>query len=238
MPPPFVAEFEKINNNKKIELGFFTGDLIHFPDKIPYWEKAMEDIANFNCETHIAPGNHEVAVKNNFEKYIGRYHYAFEKNNDLFIILNGNENNWNIEGEQLQFLKKTIAEKTANNDHIFIFIHQLIWWQENTEFGKCTSNSFMSKSYALNFHEELLPLLYAIKKPVYLFAGDVGAHEDRCSIFYHKIKHVTLLASGMGNYKTDNYLIVDVFKNGNVGVNIIGLNCETGNNCLGKIEDY
>ncbi|MEO1260383.1 MAG: metallophosphoesterase [Bacteroidota bacterium] len=235
--PPFQQEFQKINNNKNIELGFFTGDLVHFPEP-EYWEAALEDLHKINCETHIAPGNHETYHPHLFEKYIGKYYYAFEKNNDLFIILNGNENGWNIEGEQLSFLKNTIAEKAGKAKHVFIFIHQIIWWQKNTEFGKCTPNSFMHMAKTLNFHQEILPFLKTIPKPVYLFAGDVGVFPDKPSLFHHKTNNVYLLASGMGNNKTDNYLIADVFENGEIKINVIGLNCEEGFECLGEIENY
>ena len=90
----------------------------------------------------------------------------------------------------------------------------------------------------LNFHQEILPFLKTIPKPIYLFAGDVGVFPNKSSLFHHQINNVTLLASGMGNNKTDNYLVVDIFENGEVKINVVGLNCEDGFDCLGKIEDY
>ncbi len=235
--PPFVKEVQKINKNKNIELGFFTGDIVRL-SKPAYWEAALKDIDKFNCETHVAPGNHDVYHKNLYEKNLNRYYYAFEKNNDLFIVLDGNEGNWNIEGEQLLFLTKTLSEKAEKAGHVFIFVHQLIWWQDKTEFGRCRPNSFMGKADTLVFHQKILPLLLDAQKPVYVFAGDVGVYKDKCSVSNHQIKNVSLVASGMGNHKTDNYLIINVLEDGKVEINIIWLNCETGNDCFGGIEDY
>ncbi len=236
--PPFVAEFEKLNRHETLKFGVLTGDLIHFPDKAPYWEKAFEDIGRLNCEVHIVPGNHEVADRTFFRKYIDRNYYAFTENQDLFVVLDGNEDGWNIEGEQLAFLENTLEKQADSVHRIFLFVHQLIWWKEATVFAGCQPNSLMSKSDTLHFHDKILPLLQRSLKPVYLFAGDVGAYEERCSVFHHKLKNVTLLASGMGNYETDNYLLVDILKNGDVKINLVALNCDRGFGCMGDIEDY
>ncbi len=235
--PPFVEIFPLLNQNIDLAFGFLTGDIVRFSWEA-YWKAVQKELGQLNCQIHLAPGNHDIGNRELFDKYYDETFYSFEHGNDLFIILDGNKSNWNIEGKQFAFLKSELSNKATKASHTFIFIHQLIWWKENTEYGECKPNSFMGMSVTLNFHQEILPLFYALEKPVYLLAGDVGVFTNGCSVFYHKTKNVSLIASGMGNNRTDNYLMVNVLENGEVDIKIIGLNCDSGNECMGKIEDY
>ena len=195
--PPFVKTFPELNQNSDLAFGVLTGDIVRFSWE-SYWEAVQKELAQLNCDIHLAVGNHDIANKESFDKYYNKKFYSFDKGNDLFIILDGNKNNWNIEGEQLAFLRTELNKKAKTADHIFVFVHQLIWWQENTEYGVCKPNSFMGISDTLTFHQELLPLFYEINKPVFIIAGDIGVFPDACSVFYHKIKNVSLIASGNG----------------------------------------
>lgn len=235
--PPFVEAFPSIRQNEKIAFGVLTGDIVRFPNEA-YWEAVQREIRQLNCKVHLAPGNHDVANKALYNQYYPETYYAFGQGRDLCIVLDGNLSQWKIEGGQLAFLTSTLHEKASSADHIFVFVHQLIWWEKDSPYGICVPNSFQNMADSLNFHREILPLLQALEKPVFIFAGDVGVYEDRPAIFCHKTGNVTLVASGMGDGKRDHFLLVEVLENKEVAIKIRGLHCESGYECLGKIEDY
>ena len=86
--------------------------------------------------------------------------------------------------------------------------------------------------------------MVATNKPVYVFAGDVGAfsmekrkRKNPIEYSYYKEKGVSYITSGMGGGVRDNFIIIDVYNDDSVGFRLIHLNGEDINS-LGKLEDY
>ena len=235
--PPFSGQFVNLNQDKHLEFGILTGDIVHYATE-ENWGNVQRQLAQLNIKVHLAPGNHDVANRALFNKYYKQSFYSFNQGNDLFIILDPNISNWNIDGEQLAFLKKTLTEKGPQATNVFVFFHQLIWWKDELPYNKWQPNSFQGKADTLNFHSHVFPLFKSLKKPIFMFAGDVGAFAERTSIVYHQMGKTALVASGMGGEKADNFLMVNVLESGAVEIRIIGLNCEAGTDCMGKLTDY
>lgn len=234
--PPFIAQFEQLNQQKKLKFGVLTGDVARHADP-ESWPAVWKDLEGLNAKIHIAAGNHDVINRQLFEQYFPESYYAFQENKDLFIILDPNLDHWNITGEQLIFLRKQL-EEAAKYRHIFVFFHQLLWWQEGTDWGNCQPNSFQSKSDTLNFHSTILPLFKKLDNQVFLFAGDVGAVPQSSAICYLKKENISFIASGMGVDEKDNFLIIEIDGNGEINMELIGLKCQDSVNCLGNFEDY
>ena len=128
-------------------------------------------------------------------------------------MLDGNINEWNISGEQLQFLKQSLPNKKDSTNNIFIFSHQLIWQSSSKpEFKKIKPNSLEGRSNNLNFWDEVFPLFSDLTNNVYFFSGDIGAFPNGNELFYAKYLNVTFVATGMGGGMRDNFLIVSVIK--------------------------
>jgi len=236
---PFKDKFQFINENKKIELGFLLGDVVRTPG---YWDITEEDLSQLNATIYIARGNHDGALEQ-FEKRFGKSYKSFFKNQDLFIILDPNIDNWNISGEQLIFLKNVIRNKAKKAKNIFILMHQIIWWTPN-EYSKPFPNSTYGRADSVNFWNQIEPLLVKSNKPVFVFGGDLGAFssEQRNKNYpveysYFNKNNVTYIGTGMGGGSKDNFVIVDVFANGQVDFRLIHLNGDDING-LGKLEDY
>lgn len=236
---PFKNKFNYINNDENIELGFFLGDVVWKPNK---WDTALKDIAQLKPEIYYARGNHDGKLKP-FEERFGKSYKSFLKNGDLFIILDANIDNWNIDNEQLTFFRNEIRNKGLNARNIFVFTHQVIWWTNN-KFSKPFPNSIKNKDKDLNYWSVIEPLLRGLNKPVFLFAGDVGAFSKEkrgkdhiIEYAYFEHNNIKYISTGMGGGVRDNFVITDIDADGNVDFRLIHLNGDDINS-LGNLKDY
>ena len=206
--PPFKSDFEYIRDIENISFAFLTGDIV-WQSTNPDWDEVDADIRELEFPVHFAPGNHDL---NNRNLYLNRYgkdgktYYSFPFREDLFIVLDPNIDGWDISGSQLEFLKLVLAD-SAKYQNIFIFAHQLIWWDSRTSFKHVDINSFSGRKARLNFWTELAPLFIETKNDIFLFAGDVGAFETHMPVYLQR-NNLHMIASGMGGGKNDNFIIV------------------------------
>ena len=114
----------------------------------------------------------------------------------------------------------------------------MIWWEEDNVFRLALPNSLAQKAQQVNFWTEIEPLFNELDKPVYFFCGDAGANYITRSLTYYKYGDLTYVTSGMGYGEKDNFIHVEVMENNEVKLNVIGLNCAEGADCMGDIEDY
>lgn len=236
---PFKDKFGYINELEKMKLGFLLGDVVWRPNA---WPEAQEDIALLKMPVHIVRGNHDGKLED-FENKFGKSYKSFVQDKNLFIVLDPNLDKWNISGDQLVFLKNTLRNNTDEVDNIFIMAHQVLWWSKE-KLSRPLPNSLQNRADETNFWSKIDPLLKGLNKPVFLFAGDVGAFsmETRktnriIEYFYYQEGNVTYISSGMGGGVRDNIVIVDVLNDGEVNLRLIALNGEDING-LGKLEDY
>ncbi|MEE9442819.1 MAG: metallophosphoesterase [candidate division Zixibacteria bacterium] len=213
---PFVEKFDLIRNHESMSFGFLTGDVVRSANN-DAWDLVEKDIALLGIKTYIAPGNHDVKLgmsnpqRDLFQQRFGKTYFSFLYNGDLFIVLDPNLDGWNISGKQLDFLKSTLEINQNQVTNIFVFSHQLIWWDiKRLNFASIKPNSLNGRSQNTNFWDEVFPLFSSLNNKVYMFAGDVGAHPKGNELFFTKHKNVSFFASGMGGGYRDNFLIVDV----------------------------
>ena len=234
--PPFLKKFNWLNQLPDLQFGILTGDVVRRAEK-KSWETVWSELDSLNTKIHIAPGNHDKPHKALYKEQVGASYYAFSHDRDLFLILDGNDDGWNISGDQLAFLKKELS-RSSEYRYIFLFVHQLIWWKENTTWARCHPNSFQGKSDTLNFHKTILPVLQKTDNQIFIFAGDAGAVPNSPAICYFKDGHISFISSGMGVQSRDNFLLVRIDGKGDLEIEPIGLKCPSSVNCLSKLEDY
>lgn len=236
---PFKDKTGFLNQEENMAFGALLGDIVWIPD---YWPEALLDVSKFKMPIKIIRGTHEGSLKN-FEKKFGESYKSFTQNKDLFIVLDPNIDNWNISGEQLDFLKKTLLTEGVKARNIFVFTHQLLWWSKE-KLIKPRPNSVEGRAKKTNFWSEVAPLFKQTNKEIIFFAGDVGAFSKErrkrkhiIEYCYLKEDNLTFIATGMGGGVRDNFVITDVASDGAVSFRLIHLN---GNaiNSLGKLEDY
>ena len=229
--PPFVNQIPFINNYPKIEFGVLTGDVVPVSSQ-EYWDTALSDIGQLTMPIHIAAGNHDRGPV--FESMFD-YYYSFKKEEDLFIILS--PINWNIEGDQKDFLTKTIDSNYLSVNNIFIFCHELVWWSPDNKFSNVKINYPSHYPGSTNYWSEIDPFLDALPNNVVIFAGDMGATNAASPYMYYKNDNVTLIGSGMGGGKKDNIIIIEVNQKGELNYKLFGIN-EQEPFEMAKLEDY
>lgn len=234
--PPFRDKYGFISKDEHIDFGVLTGDIV-LRGTSKNWDEVDADIALLKRSVHFAVGNHDMTDRALYESRYGRTYSSFIHKGDLCIILDPNLDQWNISGEQLAFLKETLTRDHENVNNIFVFFHQALWWTADNQYKKLKLNSLQGRAESVNFWSEVEPLFSTLPNKVYMFAGDVGANPTGAEFMYDAYDNITLIASGMGGERRDNFIIADVKEDKTVSFRLIALNGEDIN-ALGKLEDY
>lgn len=209
--PPFVEMFDKLNNIDPLEFGVLTGDIV-YQSTTEDWNEVDRDLAQLKVPIYFAVGNHDVLDRELFSQRYGKTYYSFRKENNLFLILDPNLDKWSISGDQLNFFRKEV-KAVKPDDNIFIFSHQVIWWEPDNDFSNISINSESGRKDNPNFWSELAPLFTKLENPIYMFAGDVGAFSpgENKSLYFGRYENIQFIASGMGGGIHDNIVLVDIF---------------------------
>lgn len=239
--PPFKENFPYIRSQAGMSFGVFTGDMVR--KSIPQnFDTLVSELQELGLPYYVVPGNHDIGNRKLYEKYFGdkknknKTYSSFEYKGDLFIFLDGNLNQESISGEQLEFLKSTLYLNGSSAKNIFVFVHQLIWWKKDNEFKNIVTNWPPNTPGSNNYWSDVEPLFESTRKPVYLFAGDLGANHPATPFMYYKKENITYVAGGMGHKKQDNIIIVNVNETGKVNLELVALQGDA--NSLGSLEDY
>lgn len=234
--PPFVSKFDLIKNDSLMDFGFLTGDIVSFCTNFD-WNEVDAQIVDLEMPVYFAAGNHDLENRALYETRYGSTYYSFVHENDLFITLDPNYDHWNITEVQLNFLDSILNVHADSVKNIFVFFHQVLWWEPNNMYASIAVNSDIDKADTTNFWTEVEPRFNELDNKVYLFAGDVGAYATGDEFMYHTYDNLTLIASGMGGGVRDNFVIADVYADKSVSFRLISLNTDDMN-ALGKLEDY
>lgn len=235
--PPFKAEFPYIKSRPEVKFGVLTGDIVAPKPLLKDWIEVDADVKTLGVPVYFAVGNHDMENRPIYEERYGTTYQQFIQHNDLFIILDPNIDHWNITGEQLAFLKKTVEENKNNVDNIYVFFHQLLWKKTNSKYEKIRTNSSSGRAAKINFWTTIEPIFHGLPNQVFMFAGDLGAGSWANNLFYDQYDNITLVASGMGDGDGDNYIIVNVDENKLVTYDLICLNKED-QLCTKDLVDY
>lgn len=236
--PPFKEKLVMLRDDPAISFGVFTGDIVYNGALEKEWDELDQDVSVIGKPVYFAPGNHDIGNSRKRAVFTERYgpsYRSFKHQNDLYIILDPNLDKWNISGEQFEWLRRELSDKAKSSDTIFVFFHQLLWWDKGNEFSSYTPNSLSGRAESINFFTEVVPLFNELTNTVYMFAGDTGVYER--GFMFHKLDNITYIASGMGGRKEDNFLVVSVRKDKSVSFDLIALN-GADVDALGKLEDF
>ena len=234
--PAFKNKFDLIQSDGHIDFGVLTGDIV-ITGTEQNWNEVDNDIIDLGLPVYFAAGNHDVTDRTLFESRYGQTYYSFVHQSNLFIVLDPNIDGWNISGNQLDFLENVLNTEAQNVNNIFVFFHQLLWWEPDNIYQNIVLNSFAGRADTINFWNEIEPLFNELAKPVHMFAGDVGAYNTGSEFMYHQYENITLIASGMGGNVRDNFIIIDVHEDASVSYRLIALNAPDIS-ALGDLEDY
>lgn len=235
MHPPFVNELKQLSSDERIALGILTGDIVRKPDTLS-WDSVDAQLSVLQVPVYFSPGNHDTYNRPLYESRYGKTYFSFMQGSDLFIILDGNLDNWNISGDQLVFLEDQINDLVAGTENIFVFVHQLIYWDEHNIFAGVNLNWPPYTPDTTNYWGMVEPMLQGAGAPVCIFSGDLGANNRATAVMYYADRNITYIASGMGNIENDNYILVHRHGDGNLTFELVALGGEPGR--LGALENY
>lgn len=214
--PPFVETFSKLKQVPQLKFGVLTGDIVYY-SRDTFWDAVDRQLSELPVPVHFAVGNHDAGHHHPYRDRYGETYYSFPVGPDLCIVLNPGLGGWNIWQDQLAFLQTTLA-KSHEYRYIFLFFHQVLWWEAEGPYAHVQPNSITDRSTTINFWPEIMPILYATERPVYCFAGDVGVKPTSPSLSLELQDNVTFIASGMGGRSTDHYLLVNIDSLGAINI--------------------
>jgi len=233
--PPFIQAFGWLNGQQDIEFGVLTGDIVRRSDTLS-WDSVDAQLSELYMKVWFCPGNHDTYNRPLYESRYGKTYYSFQRGSDLFIVLDGNLDRWNISGKQLDFLLSTLENIDSGIRQVFIFVHQLIWWDSQNIFSRVNLNWPPYTPEKTNYWSEIEPVLQDLSVPVVFFAGDLGANRQATAVMFHQEGNISYIASGMGNGENDNFIIVSVNENKSPEYELISLTGER--NSMGALRDY
>ncbi|MBS3119099.1 metallophosphoesterase [Candidatus Woesearchaeota archaeon] len=218
-----------INLDPKPEFVIHTGDMIKADNvKSPVnenaWQQVNDEIISPLKEKNImffpVRGNHDAGFKERFIDTgdIPKYYYAYSNgidsmnnNNDLFLFLDGT--GFNIEEEQMNWLKSELNSPAKNYKNLFVFSHEPL--ADLCKPGACTGQ--------LKPNDELVTLFKNAGVTIFF-----NGHQH----FFEKVKYqgINLVTSGyLANYQyipkstgieqKPTFVVVDVNGPNNVQVN-------------------
>ena len=230
--PKFLEKIKKDTNN--FDFFVFTGDIIRGNNQ--NWKILVNELNNFEKPYWFVMGNNDNSsiAREIFKNKYGNTFYKFVIKNELFIVLDTQIDEYKITEDQLLFTKKAISENDTIKN-VFIFFSELLWNQD-IKYKELKSNkpSRYKNIQKSNFWTDFYPILKQYKnKQFYIIAGDVAGNIDAIPAFYEKNGNITLIASGMGEVKDENYLLVNV--NDTISFKLIALNKNVN---LDNIKNY
>lgn len=233
---PVENYIKNLSENSLLEYGIFTGDISQYTEKDDYIylkqlveEKGQEIIA--------VPGNHDIwQNRTAFLEVFDQYYGVFEKNSCLFIMLDPmgiwDDGSMDVSAEQIEMIAKAL-EKQERYQNIFVFTHEVIWFEEGNErFGSFSANTI----YPNNFKTEILPLFSNVDGQIFFISG-ASSWDRTGQIYYEQDGKYTYISCGVGGEVRDAVLEFYVDVDGYVTIKLIALNGDDPN-ALGRIQDY
>jgi len=235
--PPFKQKFDYIKSRDEIKFGVLTGDIV-FPNPQAHdWDEVDADIDSLGLPVYFAVGNHDMENRPLYESRYGDTYYYFIFHGDLFIVLDPNLDEWNISGDQLEFMKKTVNDNVDSVDNIFVLFHQFLWWEKDNKYSHLKPNSFAGRAETINFWTEIEPFFHQLPNKVFFLAGDMGAAWWSSDFMYDSYDNISFVCSGMGEGIGDNFVILNIDSLKHVSYDLICLN-EDELECFGELTDY
>lgn len=232
----FVSIFPYLQSRNDLKFGVLTGDVVKNPSE-EAWDSVDDDISELGLPIYFAVGNHDIRDRDLFEQRYGETYFTFIYQNDLFIILDPNIEEWNISQDQLDMISDAFDDYLLTVDNIFVFFHQILWREKDNIYSETKPNSFEGRADTINFWSSVEPLFQKLPHNVAMFSGDLGGGSWASNFMFDQYDNMTLVASGMGNLIDDNIVIANVLTNKKVDYELISLGTNTIH-ALGSIYDY
>ncbi len=188
-----------------------------------------------------AVGNHVIANRELYEARYGKTFFTFKYGPARIILLDTEKVRYSLDDAQTKMLSASMAHalQDPKTQYIFIFMHKTLFFRNNVLAKERTQEAgpnewvcYHSKKFSEIRDALIIPA--SSKKPVYLFAGDVGAWGNLTPYYdQHSNLPLFMYMTGLGDTDHDNILHVHV-DDSRVNVEAIFLNTLTSQ----PLENY
>lgn len=217
---PDPALLSKVPEIRDMDLSMLVslGDIV--------WDTTPENFDNL--ETYLLQplpfpvfntvGNHDVKDRSAYTARYGDTFYSFRAGPAQMIFLDTERETCAIDDVQQKMLEDVVARslRASKIRHIFIFMHKTLFFSNQmlAEINQPVGlpnviDCYASEDFAGILEETLLPA--AQKKPILLFAGDVGAWAN-LTPYYEKRTDadLTMVMTGLGDNPDNSAILVTV----------------------------
>lgn len=217
---PAAAVLSRLPAINRLSLAFWVslGDMVRTSrdDDFIAFERLL--LQRIKAPFFHTVGNHDVENRTLYEQWYGPTYYSFAYGPARFIFLDTELVKCAVEGAQLDMLERALqaALKEDSTQSIFIFMHKTLFLKNDSLFAldrdQASPNEWICynhPSFVGILQSAILPA--AALKPVYLFAGDVGA-EGNLTPWFEQLPdaNLTMVMTGLGDQPTDAGILVTV----------------------------
>lgn len=196
----------------------------------PYLSATLAELGKLGVPVLNAPGNHDVGIRGAYEARFGTRWGAARAGKTVLVVLDTEEDPWQVPGAQLEMLRGVLREgPAAGVRNVFVFAHKLVFAAEDPRYRVLFEHGNARDGWqgTSNFARDLRPALASCTKAggeVWWFGGDVGApgsyglfqdRDPRTGVHY--------VATGLGETEADNVVLVTVSPGGDVRLERIPL---------------
>lgn len=163
-------------------------------------------------------GNHDVMNRDFYETAYGPTYSTFKYSSAHLIFLDTELKDCDLSAQQVDMLKGAVqhALGDAKTRHVFIFMHKTFFFKNEVLAAKRDRlgspngwRCYGQGGFGNLMRDILLPA--AEQKPVYIFAGDVGAWGNLTPYYeVHPAAPLTMIMTGLGDTTQDNLIYVRV----------------------------
>jgi hypothetical protein len=207
------------------------GDIVVHTTEKDFLQLENRFLSKLDFPVFNTVGNHDVEDRMLYENRYGRTDAAFRYGPAYFIFLDTQADVCKITGDQQTMLQAALERAVSDLQvrNIFVFMHNVVFFNAPLLAGKNiveaapnAPDCYNNNNYSILRDQYLQPA--AAIKPVFLFAGDVGAWGGNLSPFYEKSgdANLTTIATGIGDTPQDSLLVVSVDRE-KVAFKVMGL---------------
>ena len=194
------------------------GDIVRNSEKEDF--RILEEmlLSKVSFPVFNTPGNHDVQNRRLYESRYKTTYYSFKYGPVVMIFLDTELVKCEIDDVQRKMIETAVESALVDDEvkEIFVFMHKTFFFKnedlyevESFNAGPNSWECYGSETFSNILEQRLIPA--SKKKPIYLFAGDVGAWGN-LSPYYEELKDgaLTMVMVGLGDVPTDAAVLVEV----------------------------
>mgnify|MGYP000982522643 CR=1 FL=1 len=191
-------------NQKKIDIVIFTGDIFNIPSE-KKWLNLINFFEDINLDFLIAPGNHDISIKKDFDQKIFNdlfnyeYPIIFTFKNKIIYVRDTINMGWSLKNDEIKLINNISQKKD-----IYIIQHH----SALHEFRFLTHSS---KELKFNQSISKVKKIYQeIDKNTKLnfIIGDSGMYRSQKRINCKMSNNIRYIVNGLGGYQKDKIIVL------------------------------